>query len=183
MNCRMKLFKLMFHLLLNSPFHHILNQHLTQSSFIYLYYLYITAPSVPAIKLMTRSLKLLDDGLIYTENIQDYLQENNDFLVVGIIGSQGVGKSTILNLLAHNTIDDKVKREIFKGNSNKEERDNLDGVKILTDKVEKLNVAEDEQEVKKLLFRQHSAENAEIDGNITFGIDFFITENRVMFFS
>lgn len=130
---------------------------------------------------MTRSLKLLDDGLIYTENIQDFLQENNDFLVVGIIGSQGVGKSTILNLLTHNTIDDNVKREIFKGKNHKEHKDNLD-VKILTDKVEKLNILGDEQEVKKPLFRQHSAENAEIDGNITFGIDFFITENRVMFF-
>ncbi|KAI4463781.1 hypothetical protein MML48_4g00008964 [Holotrichia oblita] len=62
----------------------------------------------PVIKSMTKSVKLIDDGSIYTENVQDFLQENNDFLAVGVIGTQGVGKSTLLNLLVHSKVTEKM---------------------------------------------------------------------------
>lgn len=53
---------------------------------------------------MKKSMKLIDDGLMSTEHLQDYLQENTDFIVVGVVGSQGVGKSTILNLLSEKKV-------------------------------------------------------------------------------
>ncbi|KAM7541491.1 hypothetical protein Aperf_G00000040138 [Anoplocephala perfoliata] len=51
--------------------------------------------------------KLIDEKLEfkYTENLRSYFRENIGFLVVGIIGLKGVGKSTVANLLA-NAIDD-----------------------------------------------------------------------------
>ena len=36
------------------------------------------------------------------ENPLEYLQDQQDFLVVGCIGTQGVGKSTIMSLLTSN---------------------------------------------------------------------------------
>lgn len=36
------------------------------------------------------------------ENPLDYLLDQQDFLVVGCVGAQGVGKSTIMSLLTSN---------------------------------------------------------------------------------
>ncbi|XP_047075108.1 nonsense-mediated mRNA decay factor SMG9-like [Lolium rigidum] len=46
------------------------------------------------------SLSLVSDAWeVHTEKILPYLTENNDFVVIGIIGPPGVGKSTIMNAL------------------------------------------------------------------------------------
>ena len=45
-----------------------------------------------------RNVKLIDDHL-FCEPLYDYMSENNDFIVIGIIGCQSVGKSLILNAL------------------------------------------------------------------------------------
>ncbi|XP_047110537.1 nonsense-mediated mRNA decay factor SMG9 isoform X1 [Schistocerca piceifrons] len=52
---------------------------------------------------MRGSVKLLDDNLqVLQDAILEYLldQGNNEFLVVGVVGSLGVGKSTLMSLLA-----------------------------------------------------------------------------------
>lgn len=36
------------------------------------------------------------------ESCLDYLQDQQDFLVVGVLGPQGVGKSTVMSLLTEN---------------------------------------------------------------------------------
>lgn len=53
-----------------------------------------------------RSTKLIDDHQ-FVENLSDYLSDNPDFVVVGVIGPQGSGKSTILNHLARALSDSK----------------------------------------------------------------------------
>ena len=45
-----------------------------------------------------RNLKLIDDHL-FCEPLYDYMSENNDFIVIGVIGCQSVGKSQLLNAL------------------------------------------------------------------------------------
>lgn len=49
---------------------------------------------------MTRSITLLDESLQWSDALQDYLLDQNEFLVVGILGKNGVGKSTIMSHLA-----------------------------------------------------------------------------------
>ncbi|KAI4463789.1 hypothetical protein MML48_4g00019204 [Holotrichia oblita] len=134
----------------------------------------------PVIKSMTKSVKLIDDGSIYTENVQDFLQENNDFLAVGVIGTQGVGKSTLLNLLVHSKVTEKVKREIFKVYEFQED-DGLDNIKLLTNEMLELNMNKTvEGEKNYLPFLQQTPKDVEANINTTYGIDFYITENRMM---
>ncbi|KAJ8935013.1 hypothetical protein NQ318_020659 [Aromia moschata] len=94
----------------------------------------------PSIKSMTKSAKLIDEGVICTESLQDYVQENSDFLVVGVVGAQGVGKSTILNLLSHNQVTEDLKRSIFKSFKKDVDDDLGDNIKILTDHFDKIDV-------------------------------------------
>ena len=50
---------------------------------------------------MTAPVKLLDlENSALVDACLEYLSDQNDFLVVGVVGYQGVGKSTILSLLA-----------------------------------------------------------------------------------
>jgi protein SMG9 len=44
----------------------------------------------------------MDENMQLCENPLDYLYDQQDFLVVGGIGVQGVGKSTIMSLLTSN---------------------------------------------------------------------------------
>jgi predicted AAA+ superfamily ATPase len=50
-----------------------------------------------------RSTKLIDDHQ-FIETVSDYLTDNPDFTVVGVIGPQGVGKSTILNYIGKDLV-------------------------------------------------------------------------------
>ena len=57
---------------------------------------------VIAEKKMSRVFRLLDDDFNLCEGhtaFNAYLLEQSSFLVVGVLGRQGVGKSTIANLL------------------------------------------------------------------------------------
>jgi protein SMG9 len=49
---------------------------------------------------MLSPIKLLDETLTACDGPLDYLMDQTDFLVVGIIGSQCAGKSYILSELA-----------------------------------------------------------------------------------
>lgn len=51
---------------------------------------------------MTSPVKLLDlESFSVIDNSLEFLSEQSDFLVVGVVGYQGVGKSTILSSLAN----------------------------------------------------------------------------------
>ena len=60
---------------------------------------------------MKRSARIVDQYLHWREPSPalDYLLDNSDFLVVGVIGQQGVGKSSLMSLLGGSTWRDKVK--------------------------------------------------------------------------
>lgn len=48
---------------------------------------------------MSTCIKFMDENMQLCENPIDYLCDQQDFLVVGCLGAQGVGKSTIMSLL------------------------------------------------------------------------------------
>lgn len=53
---------------------------------------------------MTRPVRLLDDSLAWQDGLLDHLSDQNtDYLVVGVLGKQGVGKSTLMSQLAGST--------------------------------------------------------------------------------
>ena len=64
---------------------------------------------------MTSSLKLIDESLTWCENgqLNNYLQDTDGFVVIGAIGREKVGKSTLLSLLGGNQFIDEDRLMIF----------------------------------------------------------------------
>ncbi|XP_076812819.1 nonsense-mediated mRNA decay factor SMG9-like [Clavelina lepadiformis] len=62
----------------------------------------------------SRCVKMLDSTLHWVEGGIEFLQDQNDFLVVGVIGMQGVGKSTVLSLAAGNRLTEPQKSFLFR---------------------------------------------------------------------
>ncbi|XP_034256088.1 protein SMG9-like isoform X1 [Thrips palmi] len=59
----------------------------------------VANPLAPSPK-MKSSVKLIDETMQFCDVPTDSFMDQNDFLVVGILGQQSVGKSTVLSLLA-----------------------------------------------------------------------------------
>ncbi|XP_068780338.1 nonsense-mediated mRNA decay factor SMG9 [Struthio camelus] len=91
---------------------------------------------------MKTSIKLVDEQMNWCDSAIEYLLDQTDVLVVGVLGLQGTGKSTLMSLLAAN---------------------------------------QPEEDQRAFVFRPQSAEMKERGGNQTCGIDFFITQERVVF--
>lgn len=130
---------------------------------------------------MTKSVKLLEDGGICTENLQEFVQENKDFLVVGVVGSQGVGKSTLLNLLASSKITEKLKQAVFTDTKPPPVTEDVDDIQIFNEAMSNLKVCDDDglKNRDNLIFKVKSSSDFEVDKNTTYGVDCFITQNRV----
>uniref|UniRef100_A0A673AYU1 Nonsense-mediated mRNA decay factor SMG9 n=1 Tax=Sphaeramia orbicularis TaxID=375764 RepID=A0A673AYU1_9TELE len=91
---------------------------------------------------MKHSIKLVDDQMNWCDSAMEYLRDQTDMLVVGVLGLQGSGKSTIMSLLSANTT---------------------------------------EEDQRSYVFRAQTQEIKERGGNQSTGIDFFITQERVIF--
>ncbi|KAI5932607.1 Protein SMG9 [Manis javanica] len=91
---------------------------------------------------MKHSIKLVDDQMNWCDSAIEYLLDQTDVLVVGVLGLQGTGKSVVMSLLSANT---------------------------------------PEEDQRAYVFRAQSAEMKERGGNQTSGIDFFITQERIVF--
>lgn len=127
---------------------------------------------------MKKSMKLIDENLICAEQLHDYLQDNTEFLVVGVVGSQSVGKSTISNLLIHNEITEEIKKTLFKFTFSEEQDTDSENINLLTDKLSNFNIKKDN--VKKFnIFKVEDSDDLENGTHRTQGIDIFVTTNRV----
>ncbi|XP_057269727.1 nonsense-mediated mRNA decay factor SMG9, partial [Pezoporus wallicus] len=91
---------------------------------------------------MKSSIKLVDEQMNWCDSALEFLLEQTDVLVVGALGLQGTGKSTLLSLLAANQPD---------------------------------------EDPRSFVFRPQGPELRERGGSQTGGIDFFITQERVVF--
>ncbi|KAH7713968.1 Protein SMG9 [Aphelenchoides avenae] len=66
-------------------------------------------------KPMSAALRLLDDNLEFSEFTQEYLSDSNTgYHVIGAIGPQGTGKSTLLSMLAGNEPLDLYRQYVFR---------------------------------------------------------------------
>ncbi|GAB1599005.1 protein SMG9-like [Argonauta hians] len=66
---------------------------------------------------MPRCIKLVDDSMHWCDTGMDVLVDQNNFFVVGVLGMQGAGKSTIMSLLAGNSSTDYYRNFIFQPQS------------------------------------------------------------------
>jgi ABC-type thiamine transport system ATPase subunit len=55
---------------------------------------------------MKSSVKLVDEAFQFCDGSLEFLLDQNDFMVVGCLGLQGVGKSTLMSFLAGNHPDE-----------------------------------------------------------------------------
>lgn len=51
---------------------------------------------------LNKCIKFMDENMVLYESPLEYLIDQQDFLIVGCVGLQGVGKSTIMSLLTSN---------------------------------------------------------------------------------
>ncbi|KAG9470289.1 hypothetical protein GDO78_018240 [Eleutherodactylus coqui] len=61
---------------------------------------------------MKHSIKLVDEYMNWCDSAIEFLLDQTDVLVVGIIGFQGTGKSTMMSLLSANSPDDDQRYEL-----------------------------------------------------------------------
>uniref|UniRef100_G3MKC0 Protein SMG9 n=1 Tax=Amblyomma maculatum TaxID=34609 RepID=G3MKC0_AMBMU len=66
---------------------------------------------------MAAPVKLVDDSLQWCDNALEYLLDQPDFYVVGTIGMQGAGKSTIMSVLAGQYGQGGTSRQLFRPQS------------------------------------------------------------------
>ncbi|KAM4651856.1 nonsense-mediated mRNA decay factor SMG9 isoform 1-T2 [Discoglossus pictus] len=91
---------------------------------------------------MKHCIKLVDEYMNWCDSAIEFLLDQTDVLVVGVLGLQGTGKSTLMSLLSANSLDD---------------------------------------DHRSYVFRMQSQEVRERAGNQTSGIDFFISQERIIF--
>ncbi|KAL2084313.1 hypothetical protein ACEWY4_019831 [Coilia grayii] len=91
---------------------------------------------------MKHSIKLVDDQMNWCDSAMEYLRDQTDMLVVGVLGLQGTGKSTVMSFLSANA---------------------------------------PEEDQRAYVFRAQTQEIKERGGNQSSGIDFYITQERVIF--
>ncbi|XP_075046841.1 nonsense-mediated mRNA decay factor SMG9 isoform X1 [Mixophyes fleayi] len=91
---------------------------------------------------LKHSIKLVDEYMNWCDSAIEFLLDQTDVLVVGVLGLQGTGKSTMMSLLSANSPDD---------------------------------------DQRSYVFRMQSQEVRERAGNQTSGIDFFISQERIIY--
>lgn len=77
------------------------------------------AHSAPVVTTMTESVNLLSVNNVLNIYAFNHLHDNSDFFVIGAVGTQYTGKSTVLNLLASvgkDSIEQALHRGVFPTN-------------------------------------------------------------------
>ncbi|PZC75353.1 hypothetical protein B5X24_HaOG206448 [Helicoverpa armigera] len=141
----------------------------------------------PPLKFMSEPVKLLDENLELNTSALEFLHDSStNYLVVGIIGTQGVGKSMIMNLIATNVHDQNLCTQIL--NSHEIPADSpfdSNDVAPLENQLEALDFAgvpETRQDKSDNLFKFKMQDIEQIERGVhcTKGVDMYITNDRVI---
>jgi protein SMG9 len=62
---------------------------------------------------MKEGVKIIDENFRWLDTGIDWLVDQTDYLVIGVLGPQGAGKSTVLSLLAGNSAQDAYRNYVF----------------------------------------------------------------------
>ncbi|CAH0400009.1 unnamed protein product [Chilo suppressalis] len=141
----------------------------------------------PPLKLMTDPVKLLDENLEFNNAALEFLNDSNtNYLIVGVIGTQGVGKSMVLNLISQNKHIRNLCSYIL--NSHEMSSENTydqNDTSSLENQLEALNFVETSEknyEHADIDFKFKMQDIAQIEKGIhcTKGVDMFVTTDRVI---
>ncbi|XP_049874848.1 nonsense-mediated mRNA decay factor SMG9-like [Pectinophora gossypiella] len=142
---------------------------------------------VPPLKQMTEPIKLLDENFEFNNAALEFLHDSStNYLVVGIIGTQGVGKSMILNLIAQNSHTSELCSEILRSHELPAEITyESNDIGALESQMENLDFARDVEEKKgksgsPFKFKMQDIEQIERGVHCTKGVDMYITNDRVI---
>ncbi|XP_026494638.1 nonsense-mediated mRNA decay factor SMG9-like [Vanessa tameamea] len=137
-------------------------------------------------KLMAEPVKLLDENLEFNSAALEFLNDSNsNYLVVGILGTQGVGKSMILNLIAQNEVGSDLCTQILQSHEVSIEP-SLESSEIpVENQLESLSFSETPEEkpqdVRNIFkFKMQDIEYIERGVNCTKGVDMYITNDRII---
>ncbi|XP_059062121.1 nonsense-mediated mRNA decay factor SMG9 [Achroia grisella] len=138
----------------------------------------------PPLKQMTEPIKLLDENMEFNSAALEFLHDSStNYLVVGIIGTQGVGKSTILNLIAQSTQSQNVCIQKFHALAVSNQDTYQSNVTSLEGQVRDLDLSvhNDVQKTDNCFkFKMQDIEHIERGVHCTKGIDMYITNDRVI---
>ncbi|XP_026752531.2 nonsense-mediated mRNA decay factor SMG9-like [Galleria mellonella] len=139
----------------------------------------------PPLKQMTEAIKLLDENMEFNNAALEFLHDSStNYLVVGIIGTQGVGKSMILNLIAQSTHSQSAfiqKLHALAASSHDTYQSNI---AALEGQMRDLDLAGGQDDAQRsddcFKFKIQDIEHIERGVHCTKGIDMYITNDRVI---
>ncbi|XP_052742185.1 nonsense-mediated mRNA decay factor SMG9 isoform X2 [Bicyclus anynana] len=136
-------------------------------------------------KLMKEPVKLLDENLEFNSAAFEFLNDSNsNYLVVGVLGTQGVGKSLVLNLIAQNISINDLHAQILNYTSESESTYESHNLTQIVSQIEELSFADaPEQKTSDknaFKFKMEDIECIERGVHCTKGIDMYVTNDRVI---
>ncbi|KAI5646353.1 protein SMG9 [Phthorimaea operculella] len=138
--------------------------------------------TVPPVKPMTEPVKLLTENLEFNTAALEFLQDaSTNYLVIGIVGTQGVGKSTILNLVAQNKLPPDLCDQILRSHEMPDQP--YDGEIGIENQMENLDLVRPQEEKGTdsiLKFKVQDIEQIERGVHCTKGVDMYVTNDRVI---
>ncbi|KAM3961968.1 nonsense-mediated mRNA decay factor SMG9 [Aphomia sociella] len=139
----------------------------------------------PPLKQMTEPIKLLDENMEFSNAAMEFLHDSStNYLVVGIIGTQGVGKSMILNLIDQNTHSQSACVHKLHALAVSSPDTYQSNISVLEGQMKDMDLAAGHEEMQKkdehLKFKMQDIEHIEKGVHCTKGIDMYITNDRVI---
>ncbi|CAG9135889.1 unnamed protein product [Plutella xylostella] len=146
----------------------------------------IEKPS-PPLKIMTEPIKLLDENLEFNPAALEFMNDASlNYLVVGVVGTQGVGKSMIMNLIAQSKPCEDICQRILNSHELPRESEyEENNVNAIQDQIENMNFVENPESKKHSIddtfkFKMQDIKHIETGVHCTKGIDMYVTEDRVI---